>query len=47
MGKSELSVILGFDPTELSTNFQRLLWLLSVAADIAALYGVAKGVHLL
>ena len=42
-----LSVILGFDPTELSTNFQRLLWLLSVAADLAALYGVAKGVHLL
>lgn len=42
-----LSVILGFDPTELNTNFQRLLWLLSIAADLAALYGVAKGVHLL
>jgi hypothetical protein len=42
-----VSVILGFDPADLSTGFQRLLWLLSVVADIAAVFGLLKGIHVL
>lgn len=41
-----LSVLLGFDPADLSTRFQRVLWLLSVAADLAALYGLVKALNL-
>jgi hypothetical protein len=41
-----LSVLLGFEPADLSTAFQRVLWLVSVLADLAALYGVAKGFRL-
>lgn len=41
-----LSVILGFEPDDLGTAFQRILWIVSVCADLAALYGLATGLHL-
>jgi hypothetical protein len=40
-----LSVIFGFEPSDLSTGFQRGLWLLSLAADVGTLFGVAKLLH--